>query len=735
MAKKLERDLRLPEVLAISIGAMVGSGIFILPALAMQVSGPAVVLAYVLAAVLVVPAALSKSELATAMPEAGGAYIFVERGMGPLLGTICGIGTWFTMTFKSALALVGGVPYIILYFDLPIKPLALGVAAALILLNMFGTKKTGQFQLWLIVAMLIALGWLLIGGVPEVESHRFAGFFDKGPMGLLEATGVVFVSYAGVTQIVSVAEEIDNPERNIPLGMIGSLAFTTSLYVLMVIVMVGVEAPEVISQSLTPMADAADATLGPVGVMAVVAAAILALVSTANAGVLSASRYPLAMARDRLFPDGLNAVNERFGTPVRAITLTGTILLFLIAFVPLMEIAKLASAFLIVVFIFANLSVIAFRTGESTYDPAFKSPLYPWMQIFGVVVGCVVLTQMGTIPLIGAVVTTVGGAAWYWYWGRSRAKGEGLVAESIRRSIGQKVVEESKQLLDAEDKFRALVALREGTDMGQERDLLLLGDAVTTRHGGELYIAQFDQVADQVALRAAVDRLTVTDRLFEHQTEALERELDIEAIHGEVAVHDVKKGVVNFARHKGIEVIMLPAGPHTLRDMLPARDVEWILRNASADVMLVDVADLDKVEEIAVFTSRGAYEPAKIDLADAIAEKLGVPMRLVYPLRPNTVETKRASLEEYHRELMEACRCEVTSQFVDVVNVYEDIVPAFKPTDLAVIGLEAVSLKHLIVSRPEAKLVKNLPCSTIEYLPLRPRKTNAIEQFLERWVF
>ncbi|PSP22143.1 amino acid transporter, partial [Halobacteriales archaeon QH_10_65_19] len=122
MGKKLERDLGLPSVMAISIGAMVGSGIFILPGEAMKFAGPAVVLAYLLAAVLVLPAALSKSEMATAMPESGGTYLYVERGMGPLLGTVAGVGTWFSLAFKGGLALVGGAPYLVYFLDLPVKP-------------------------------------------------------------------------------------------------------------------------------------------------------------------------------------------------------------------------------------------------------------------------------------------------------------------------------------------------------------------------------------------------------------------------------------------------------------------------------------------------------------------------------------------------------------------------------------------------------------------------------------
>ena len=180
MAKKLERDLGLPSVLAISIGAMVGSGIFILPALAMKMAGPAVVLAYLLAGVLVLPAALSKAEMATAMPEAGGTYIYIERGMGPLMGTIAGIGTWFSLSFKGALALVGGAPYIVLLFDVPPQTLALVIAGMLILVNLLGVKQTGRVQVALVGVMLGAMAWFVGGSLGDVDPMRFEGFFEGG---------------------------------------------------------------------------------------------------------------------------------------------------------------------------------------------------------------------------------------------------------------------------------------------------------------------------------------------------------------------------------------------------------------------------------------------------------------------------------------------------------------------------------------------------------------------------
>ena len=107
MGDDLERDLGLYATVTISMGAMIGSGIFVLPALGLTKAGPAVVVAYVLAGLVVLPAALSKAEMATAMPESGGTYLYIDRAMGPLAGTVAGIGAWFSLVFKSAFALVG----------------------------------------------------------------------------------------------------------------------------------------------------------------------------------------------------------------------------------------------------------------------------------------------------------------------------------------------------------------------------------------------------------------------------------------------------------------------------------------------------------------------------------------------------------------------------------------------------------------------------------------------------
>ena len=144
--KKLERSLSLPYVIAISIGGMLGSGIFVLPGLASGITGSSVWLAYLLGALCVLPAALSKSELATAMPSSGGTYVYIERAFGPLFGTISGIGLWLSLLLKSSFALIGLSAYLSVLIEIDdnmARIVALGFLCFILLLNIFGVKKVG----------------------------------------------------------------------------------------------------------------------------------------------------------------------------------------------------------------------------------------------------------------------------------------------------------------------------------------------------------------------------------------------------------------------------------------------------------------------------------------------------------------------------------------------------------------------------------------------------------------
>jgi len=662
MTKTLERDLGLPAVVAISMGAMIGSGIFILPAIAYGVAGPAVVLVYVLAGLLVLPAALSQSELATAMPRAGGAYLYIERGLGPLFGTVAGLGTWFSLTFKSALALVGGVPYLLLLFEVPagyVTPLALALAAVLVGINLLGAKQTGLTQVAVVAVMLAALAWFVVGGGGNVERGQFSPFLDGGLAGLVAAIGLVFVSYAGVTKVASVAEEIERPDRNIPLGIVGSLLVTTVLYALIVAVMVGVVPGDVLATSSTPMADAADRTLGSAGVVAVVAAAVLALVSTANAGVLSASRYPFAMARDRLVPAALGAISDRLGTPSTAITLTGVVTLVLVAFVPIAEIAKLASAFQFLVFALVNVAVIVFREGHVDYDPAFRSPLYPWIQIFGVVSSLVLVTQMGLVPLAGAATIVVAGVLWYLLYARSRVDRVGVAVSTVRRRIGESHLAATRSLVADGGRRRILVAVPEETPLPQERTLLDVAVAVARAHDGTISVVRFETVPDQQPLDYAAESWSPADVRFEEETGSLAENVDgdVDVEIAEVVSHDTAHAVVNYARHHQTDLVVMAANPPNLGRRWPVNRVDWIRRHVPCDLLLVDgiaPEPFDALDSVRVVGDGGPYHPLTVLVSDALGTQSADGVVTFDAEDPTTSEESQGQYLQLLTELMDA---------------------------------------------------------------------------------
>jgi amino acid transporter/mannitol/fructose-specific phosphotransferase system IIA component (Ntr-type) len=446
---KLKRNLTLFDVYAISTGAMFSSGFFLLPGIAYAEAGPSVILAFFLAGVATIPAMLSKSELATAMPRAGGTYYFLDRALGPLVGMVGGIGAWIGLVLKSAFALVGLGAYLQLFFDVPIKVVAVVLTVAFMLLNVFGAKETSSLQRVLVTALIAILGLFVIEGLlsldeipAELRQDRFHPFMPHGTMGLLSTVGLVFVSYAGLTKVASIAEEVQDPDRNLPLGMFLSLLTATAVYVFGVAVIVAMVEPDTLANDYTPVASAANVFMhwlpGNTELWLIVIAAFAAFASTANAGIMSASRVLLAMGRDHLIPDHFSNVG-RFRTPTTAVLATAVVTIGSVLLLDVAGLAKLASAFMLLLFALVNLAVIVMRESEiEAYDPGFWSPLYPWTQIAGFLIPVWLILEMGWLAL-GFTAVVIGVAMlWYFLYAHHRLVREGAIYHVFARLGRQK---------------------------------------------------------------------------------------------------------------------------------------------------------------------------------------------------------------------------------------------------------------------------------------------------------
>ncbi len=432
--KRLKKNLNLLDVFAISTGATLSAGFFLLPGIAASQAGSAIVIAYVLAAVPLVPAMFSKIELATAMPRSGGVYFFLDRSLGPMFGTIGGVGVWLTLVLKVSFALIGMGAYLKIFFsDFNILPIAVTIALALGIVNYFGGKKTSGFQIIMVIGLLLLLILFIGAGVPKINYSAFSGIFNVPAKSVFSTAGLVYISYIGVTKVASVSEEIRNPERNIPLGVFLSLATAFLIYLFGSAVMVGVIPMKELANSLVPVALAGKKIFGYTGEILLTIAALLAFLSVANVGIMSASRYPLAMSRDNIFPSLLKKLNK-FQAPGPAIILTTTAILFSVIFLNPLEIAKLASAFQLLVFAFLSLAVIIMRESKiESYDPGFLSPLYPWMQILGMLFSFFLIYEMGILPVAFSLVLIVAAGLWYWFYAKNKTVRSGAVYHIFER--------------------------------------------------------------------------------------------------------------------------------------------------------------------------------------------------------------------------------------------------------------------------------------------------------------
>lgn len=448
----LIKQLKLIDVFSIASGAMISSGLFILPGLAFAKSGPAVIIAYLTASLLVIPAVLSSAELTTAMPKAGGVYFFIDRSFGPAIGTIGGISSWFSLSFKSAFALTGMSYFAYLLFP-DISPFQVRLIAVILcvfftVLNIVSVKSAGRFQVILVFSLLGLLLLYIMSGFSHMDVHRYAPFMPHGAGSILMTTGLVFISFAGITKIAGIAEEVDKPGINIPLGMIFSFLTVSIVYILTIFVTVGILDADVLAHSNTPISTGAGKTMGTPGMILLSIAALFAFITTANAGIMTASRDPMALSRDDLLPKFFSRINRRFSTPHFSILFTGLFMICVVAFLSLESLVKAASTLLITLFIFGNLAVISMREGKiGNYQPKFRSPLYPWVQIFGITGSLLILVEMGTPALITLGVTVSAGLAIYWIYGRRKADREFALIHLVERIMDKNL---AKNILESE---------------------------------------------------------------------------------------------------------------------------------------------------------------------------------------------------------------------------------------------------------------------------------------------
>ncbi len=720
--KTLERRVGLFSVIAISMGAMMGSGLFVLPGLATAITGPVVWLAYLVAGICVIPAALSKAELATAMPVSGGTYVYIDRTFGPLAGTMVGLGLWMSMLLKSAFALVGFAAYLYVLAEVPLRPVSLVLLGLIVLLNIVGIRKVGKVQVLMVGLSLIGLMVLVFWGALTFEPHNLEGGFTNGTAGLLSAVSFVYISYAGVTQVAAIAEEVENPDRNLPLGITLSLILITVLYAATTLVLIGNVPEGRLHHDLHPIYTMADAIAGPMaGVLAAVLG-ILTMTSMANAGVLASSRFPFAMSRDRLLPEVLGGVHARFLTPVACIIVTGAVMAAVIGFLDVTGIAKLASSLMIVAFVAECLTVIVLReSGVQWYKPTYTAPSYPALQVFGVVTGLALLWFMGPLGLVALLAMCVPGALLYLGYGRTRAARLGVLGQvSRRRELEASAARISSEMKAVAPLEAAVVVPLFGAERSPE-NLVEIAGALAS--GNTVQVVHLTDIPEQTAMGAMLEEDAKVVSLRRRVTATAEAE-SLDASFNAVVTRDVPRTVHDISSRLGCRWLVMQWRGRAQHSFTLFNPLSWLVNRLTCNLAMFKDQGIRHLREILVLAEPGPHDALVVNTADHLASLLGGHLTFVRFVADSASEMTVQSEMDYVDELRALCSDDadvVIQRGADEIAALTELTARY---DLLIMGAPPQPrLRDYVWGTSQYKLMRNAACSVLR-LKTPPGRTH-----------
>jgi APA family basic amino acid/polyamine antiporter len=411
--RELKKTLSWPHLMALGVGAIVGTGIYTLVGTAAGMAGPAVMLSFALAGAVCACAALSYAELATMMPAAGSAYTYTYAVLGEGLAWIVGWSLMLEYTLVCAAVATGwsahvaeflrpmGVPAALLdgpfahgLVNLPAVFISLAVAALLA----FGTRESATINVVLVVIKIAALAVFVAIAAPFFDARHFHPFFTHGwsevangvKLGVAPAAAIIFFAFYGFDAVSTAAEEAKRPGRDLTIGIIGSMVVCTVVYMAVAATAIGAIPVAQIASNAAPLVYVMDALGKPDIAKLVAGAAVVALPTVILAFMYGQSRIYFVMSRDGLLPHSLSRVSDKNGAPVVMTLVTGVVAAIFSGFLPLDKLAAMANAGTLCAFIAVGVCMMVLRVTDAQRPRVFRAPLW-WLIGPAGIAGCLYL--------------------------------------------------------------------------------------------------------------------------------------------------------------------------------------------------------------------------------------------------------------------------------------------------------------------------------------------------------
>jgi amino acid transporter/nucleotide-binding universal stress UspA family protein len=699
----LSRDLGLFPVTMIGVGAMIGAGIFVLTGIAAGVAGPALLLVFALNGFIAFLTAMAYAELGSAMPAAGGGYVWVKESLGGVHGFMSGWMSWFAQATACSLYVLGFGYYFTealhalgagdIFGGFTLKGCAIITAAIFAYVNYRGASETatlGGIITILKVSILMVFvvsGVVVIFGDPQ-WTGKFTPFTPMGWTGIIMAMGLTYIAFEGYELIVQTGEEVKQPEKNIPRAIFISLTVVVPIYVLVGFAALGAIDPggmlpyEFLAVKQEGAMVEAARQFMPLGFIMLLAGGLAATTSALNATIYSSSRVAFAMGRDRYLPDFFKGIHPKKRTPHTAVLISAGLIILMALVLPVKDVASAANIMFLLLFTQVNIALIGMRHKQPKLKRSFKVPLFPLTPVLAIIMQLVLgvfLFNLSPIAWLTAGIWLLGGLTIYFGYSSKR---ESEVTVS-------KVIYEERELTEKD--YKVIVPLARRMEVGP---LMNVATSLAKAHDGEVWAMAAVEVPGQLPLSAGKRFVEQTKNVLT-SAHAFEEKTKIPVHTLARVTHRADVAILDTVRERKPELLLVGWGGYKKeRGTVLGRILDPVVRTAPCNVAVVRWRGKDtKPKKILLPTAGGPHAryAAKLaaDLARANKAKLTVTYVVPSPAGDAEQESAMAwidkTLEEVDLDGVKVEKTLLKSNYVQKAIVNES-----KNHDLLIIGASNV---------------------------------------------
>lgn len=732
---ELSREMGVLSATMIGVGAMIGAGIFVLTGIAAGEAGPALILVFLLNGVVTAFTAMTYAELSSAIPEAGGGYMWVKHSLPGINGFLSGWMSWFAHAVAGSLYALGfgayfgmlletyNISLLGLSGDHLTKFLAVAIVLVFIYINYMGASEIGAIANIIGFMKITILCVFILSGIYAMYNHpeffaNFHPFLPNGFGGVFMAMGLTFTAFEGYEVIAQTAEEVKDPKKNLPRAIFLSLLIVIPIYLLVAFVSIGAIQTSIPTWQFLGqyqelgLVEAARQFM-PFGTFLMLLGGLLSTMSALNATTFSSTRVSFAMGRDHNLPNIFEKVHPVKRTPYMALFITGALIIVMALGLPIEDVASASAIMFLLLFLQVNLAVIVIRKKfGSELEYGYKMPLFPLFPVLGIITQLFLALYMFNYSPTGwysiIIWTAIGFVIYFGYSVNKEKIEKGKIARQV-----------------APGDYRVVVAL---SNLKNVKPLITIGAALAREQASEVVALYVIGVPHQTFLETGDQFIRNSEPIFKRAV-STGSEFGVPVITTTVVSHDISGAVLDMIRSGKSNIILLGGTEKMFRGKIKQSIPHVVMRNAQCNVGIFFPKKFDSAKKILIPMGVGEHE-YRVMMAKQLMDFFNAEATLF-----TVVKDRRSvqSANEMHESTIKQVGATINS-LIEVADSVEDaILKESTDYDLIIMGPSSEWIMHdvLFGSLPD-NIARRSGCSVLILKQPEQRAESWVEMVIDK---